>query len=267
MDEISAEEFIALQPHPFANLLPWIKSTAEFGDLVEDIRKNGLVSPIILFQGLILDGRNRHKACSKLLADGAFEFHAAFHLKRFNGTDAEALDYVESLNVKRRHLTSSQRAYAVASMIALRTGGPPARTGNSRENEATVSDAAASAGVSAFMVIAAQRLRASCPEHICKMIEEGSVTVAAAQRVAGNLSRARLMRLTTPEKVNAAASIAGSKRFKSWTPNRLVENIDQLAQELAERDLSQANRQQLEAAIDRLKGLLQTKSPSELQPA
>jgi hypothetical protein len=48
--------------HPAAELFPLLKGD-KFDDLVNDIRTHGLQQPIVLYQGKILDGRNREMAC------------------------------------------------------------------------------------------------------------------------------------------------------------------------------------------------------------
>ena len=50
--------------HPIANLLP-LTEGEQLDALVEDIRANGLQEPIVIYEGLILDGRNRKIACEK----------------------------------------------------------------------------------------------------------------------------------------------------------------------------------------------------------
>lgn len=72
--------------------------------LAEDIRANGQHEPLVLFQGQILDGRNRATACQQL---GIPPITTAFH-----GTEAEAVEFVFSENRYRRHLTPSQKAFA-----------------------------------------------------------------------------------------------------------------------------------------------------------
>ena len=53
-----------LQDHPAAALFPLMDVDGpEFGQLVTDIREHGLQQPIVLHDGKILDGRNRHRAC------------------------------------------------------------------------------------------------------------------------------------------------------------------------------------------------------------
>ncbi len=98
-------------PHDLANLLPMIDA-ARFGELREDIRKNGILEPIKLFEGRILDGRNRYKA--------AKEIGYAFKVKdfeTFEGTYVEAEAYVFSTNFLRRQLTASQRNEVIKAMI------------------------------------------------------------------------------------------------------------------------------------------------------
>lgn len=79
-------------------------SPAEYAELREDIKQHGLLEPITLCEGKILDGRHRYRACQQLGIKPKF--------RQFR--NGSALDYVVSLNLKRRHLTASQRA-----MIAL----------------------------------------------------------------------------------------------------------------------------------------------------
>jgi hypothetical protein len=98
-------------PHDLANLLPMIDS-ARFAELREDIRKNGILEPIKLFEGRILDGRNRYKAAKEI--GHAF---AAKNFETFSGTYTEAEAYVFSTNFLRRQLTASQRNDVIKAMI------------------------------------------------------------------------------------------------------------------------------------------------------
>ena len=69
----------------------------ELESLIDDIRAHGLLDPIVLFEQRILDGRNRAAACE---AAGVAPRYVEFH-----GAREEALMFVVSHNLKRRHLT------------------------------------------------------------------------------------------------------------------------------------------------------------------
>ena len=97
--------------HELANLLPMI-DPARFTELREDIRRNGILEPIKLFEGRILDGRNRYKAsreCGHSFREADFE--------EFVGSYADAEAYVFSMNFLRRQLSASQRNEVIRSMI------------------------------------------------------------------------------------------------------------------------------------------------------
>lgn len=97
--------------HALAEVFPLIEG-AEFDALVADIKANGLHDAITLLDGLILDGRNRYRACLNAEVTPRFE--------EFDGPDPVA--FVVSKNVARRHLDESQRSIAAARISTLRDG-------------------------------------------------------------------------------------------------------------------------------------------------
>ncbi|MBT3381441.1 MAG: ParB N-terminal domain-containing protein [Lentisphaerae bacterium] len=97
-----------LEPHPYADLLPYMRES-QFAELKESIELDGPQNPIVLFQGKILDGRNRAKACQELgVFVPAFEFLSS---------EQRALVYVLSANQHRRDLTASQRAAVAVDIL------------------------------------------------------------------------------------------------------------------------------------------------------
>src|SRR5262245_52615879 len=97
--------------HPLSDLFPLLEG-AEFEELVADIRANSVREPIWLYQGQILDGRNRW------LASQAAGVECPTRI--YEGDDP--LGFVISLNLKRRHLSESQRAMVAAKLATLRDG-------------------------------------------------------------------------------------------------------------------------------------------------
>lgn len=91
--------------HQIAAIFPLIEG-AEFSALVDDIKKHGVREPIWLYEGKILDGRNRYKA--------AQEAGVSVSTQTFDGTPIEAIERVWSLNRTRRHMNPSQAAIADA---------------------------------------------------------------------------------------------------------------------------------------------------------
>lgn len=93
--------------HPLAEVFPLMEGE-EFAALVEDIKKHGLRQSITLYEGKILDGRNRYRAC---LAAGKTPKFTTFK----NETDPAA--YVISVNIHRRHLTTKQKHELIAKLL------------------------------------------------------------------------------------------------------------------------------------------------------
>jgi len=87
------------ESHPIADIWPLL-SDEELQELAEDIKQRGLLNPIVLYEGKILDGRNRFKACQL----------AGIVPKTLQYKGDEPIAHALALNEKRRHLTKSQRA-------------------------------------------------------------------------------------------------------------------------------------------------------------
>jgi len=93
--------------HPLADPFPILRGKALAG-MAENIGEVGLLTPILLFEGKVLDGRNRARACRKA--------GVALLIEEAQTTDPVGL--LISLNVNRRHLNEMQRA-AVVGLIGL----------------------------------------------------------------------------------------------------------------------------------------------------
>ena len=90
--------------HPAAAMFPMLYGAA-LDELASDIRLHGLREPIVVYQGLVLDGRNRLRGCDLAGVEPRFvEWDGAGSL----------VGFVLSRNLHRRHLNESQRAMVAA---------------------------------------------------------------------------------------------------------------------------------------------------------
>lgn len=96
------------QFHPIADVFPLMDGEA-YHNLVENIRKQGLLEPVILYEGKILDGRNRYRAC--------MEAGVAVRSQDWHGEGGSPAEFVWSKNAERRQLTASQRAMAAQALL------------------------------------------------------------------------------------------------------------------------------------------------------
>ena len=101
------------EQHPLSAIFPAM-TAADFAQLRADIAANGLRQPIIIYDGQVLDGWHRLRACS--------ETGTEILAEAFTGDDRAAQDFVLSANLARRHLTTSDRAIIAAKLATLGRG-------------------------------------------------------------------------------------------------------------------------------------------------
>ena len=147
-----------LTVHPLAETVPGMRDE-EFDALCSSVKAHGQRIPIVLFEGKILDGRHRYRACLR----------AGIEPKTvvFEGKDAEA--FVLDAYLHRRHLTSMQKAL-VGARMHLREQGP-----------LTQRDACALVGVSPTTLNVAIRLLKSGNTPLISRSEAGGTTQAEVE--------------------------------------------------------------------------------------
>jgi len=188
-----------LKIHPFAEFLP-LMAEGKLEALAEDIRAHGLLNPIVRYQGQILDGRNRHRACT--LAGVAPTF------SDFEGTEAEALALVKSLNVHRRDLTSGQRAIAAALEWGLdeKTDGRP---GKGTGCTVSLKSLAAEYHISKQTLTQARDLLCYAPD-LAEAVKDGSKSMLAASQDYEERQRKAKQDARTAERVKKYADAIAS---------------------------------------------------------
>lgn len=102
-----------LQAHPAAELFP-LMTGADFDALVADIRAHGQREAIVVHDGMILDGRNRYRACQALGIEPV--------VVPWDRSGAPPEAYAVSMNLHRRHLNESQRGMIAARLVTLKKG-------------------------------------------------------------------------------------------------------------------------------------------------
>jgi len=166
------------KPHRFAEIFPML-SDEELQDLAKNIKERGLQEPITLYNGEILDGRNRYSAC-RIAA-------VTPKMKVFNGTDEEALQFVASHNLHRRHLTASQRAMIAAKIADMPVGKPaggktettPAK--KPAKKKTSIASAAKKLNVSPASIKKAKKILKENPEK-AGQVESGAKSLDQAHK-------------------------------------------------------------------------------------
>ncbi len=157
----------------------------DFDALVDDIKKHGLREPVIVFDGMVLDGWHRYRACE---AAGK-----KCVTQKFEGGDPIA--FVLSRNLHRRHLTGSQRAAAIVEAMEWRApGGKPEPGSGCSESEM-----ARAADVSDRTI---RHAKVAHEAGLGEAVKEGKVSAKAAAEVAG---------LPQPDRKRAVRAIESGK--------------------------------------------------------
>lgn len=193
--------------HPVAKLFPLMQGE-EFDVLRTDIAANGLLESIWLHpDGSIIDGRNRHRACIETGTPPQFKTWSS---------EGSLVGFVISMNLHRRHLTSSQRAAVAVDMLPMleaeakkrmMMGVAPDPSQKIDQGKAT-QRAAEIAQTNRQYVSDAKKLKRKAPE-LFERVKTGEVTIPQAKQMMGN---------------HHTMDVMGSSESPEWyTPPHIIE--------------------------------------------
>jgi hypothetical protein len=159
--------------HPLADIFPQLAED-RLQELARDIEAHGLLNPIVLHDGKILDGRCRYLACQIAGVEPRFEDYAG----------ADPLGFVVSCNLHRRHLNESQRAMVAARLADLQRGA------NQYSAGLPLGAASDLMNVGARSVARAREVLVHGDPKLVKAVESGDLTVTAAVALSRNQAAA-----------------------------------------------------------------------------
>lgn len=159
--------------HPLANIFPLIEGP-EFDELVWSLKVSGLREPIVVHEGLVIDGRNRQRACEAAEVACVYQPLPA---------DADPLAYVLDKNLRRRHLNESQRAMVAANLATMRQGERMDVEPSAKLQKVAQGDAAKRLSVSPRSVADAVKVKNEASPELRKAVERGAVPVSSAAKL------------------------------------------------------------------------------------
>jgi hypothetical protein len=99
-----------LRIHPYAAIFPPMTGP-EFDGLCRSLARDGLDEEIVLYEGMILDGRSREDGCRVTGVRPRY--------REYDGACGSPLNFVVAKNLHRRHLTEGQRAVVAVKLKPL----------------------------------------------------------------------------------------------------------------------------------------------------
>ena len=159
---------ISYEQHPLSAIFPAMDDTA-FSELRADIAAHGLHSPIVTFEDKVLDGWHRYRACT--------DTGVVARYVQFDGSFEQAMPFVISVNMQRRHLSTSQRAMIAGRLATLERGQPKKGMKSSIKS---VSEAATIVKVGTQAVKHARVVLTQATPEIIARVERNEITVSRA---------------------------------------------------------------------------------------
>ena len=149
-----------METHRFCEIFP-VADQSTLQEMADSISRQGLQEEIITYEGRILDGRSRFQACLMAGVEPVFE--------EYDGDNA--LQYVITKNLHRRHLTTSQRAFVAYNVYSLL---------KERDASITMETVAEQFSIGERTMRDAGAIKASASESVQAAVRDGEIRVGKA---------------------------------------------------------------------------------------
>jgi hypothetical protein len=222
-----------MKHHPIADVWPMMDE-AKIAELADDIRKNGQLVPVWLYEGKILDGRNRWAACKIAGVEPK--------TKEYAGDEPTA--FAVALNDRRRHMNKGSLAAVAAELEPHFAEDAKRRQARKPKADFVVAkmpqqtpsrareEAAKSVGVGDRYVQDAKKVKTEAPE-VFERLKAGKITMQDAKREVAKKPTddwrqdERDRQAQVNEGITVVANAATDKNLIAWAESkRLAVRID-----------------------------------------
>ena len=170
-----------LKQHPLSAAFPSM-SAEEFSELKDSIAVNGVLNPITIYQGMVIDGWHRYTAANQLNMECA-------EVELEDWIDPR--DFVIAQNKTRRHITAAQLAMATTAVYAWNKVGRPQNTaGTAQLNTAgtaqfkSAKELAQIAGVGVRSIQQAKAVQTNAAPEVKQAVKDGRIGLEKASAIA-----------------------------------------------------------------------------------
>lgn len=219
------------EAHEYSLVFPDMEAD-QFAQLVHDIKARGLLHEIVLFEGKILDGRHRYRAC--------LEANVTPRFRTFKGDDPSG--YVVSENLSRRHLSASQLGMVAASLAEVECERARRRSLlNLKQGDVSPMEPIGSVGekTGRTAVLVARKLnigqttaqrgmtvRKKGIPDVVKAVENGVVKISEAEKIVKLSPAAQQRIISIADKRERSAALATTLRISRAARNRSTPKAD-----------------------------------------
>lgn len=232
------------EQHEFGKIIPKMLSK-QYADLQESIEKQGVLVPITLYDGKVLEGWNRYSIVQDIIEAGG-KLPGTVPYTTFKGNEVEALEYVMGTNLNRRHITEDKRAALVLNFRKKLEKLAP------EKSEDEIDEATAKHTETSKRTV--QRVKAvdkkASPE-VKEALEKGEITPATAEKLtkADPAKVAKALEKAKKEKKATKATVAEATGVKDLAGRKVPKHL--LAEFEGGDEIEQAHAE-LKSAMKRL---------------
>lgn len=249
-----------MKQHPLSAAFPAM-APDEYQALVDSVTINGVINPITIYEGMVLDGWHRFNAAN--------EAGVACPTVELGDVDPQA--FVIAQNKDRRHIAQGQLALAVAAVYQWKPLGANQHGGSApgADPAKTTAQLAQIAGVGTRTMEQAKAVEAKAAPKVKEAVKSGEISVKRAAEIAKLPAKDQVKALHEPKpaandeheddgpSASEVASLAAAEQADREALQKLLDSDDKLATAHAEIKRLNALNAQLE---HRLNGLMNEKN-------
>ena len=159
--------------HPLSSAFPAMTDN-EFQELRDSIETNGVLNPITIYEGMVIDGWHRYKAANEANVDCP-------ETELDDWIDPK--DFVLAQNKNRRHITMAQLAIATAEVYKWNPAGRPNNTVLRTGLNKTTAELAKLSGVSETTIEKAKSVLKNASEEVKEAVKSGKIGLSKAKAI------------------------------------------------------------------------------------